>query len=929
MLSGVHVVDRSAAERLVREEKEQQRKEKKEKKRHKKEKKTKQKSGRRHAASDSDGGGGSSSDGGGAAPGRRLRREQWDDPEDSDSGSEGEGAGQLGAARGGGGGGGDDAGAGLQREDWMTKPQARQKTDAQLAAEEEERERAEEEARKRDPDRPFVSERELNPYLKNGGTGQPPQGEGAAAAAPVRAAGVGDGGASWRLKALKRAQQQAKEEGKKMNDIVAERWGSLAELTGGLTEGRRAAHGNAHLHAARDRRAADPDFDRRQQERRRMREGTEGGESEERGRESNRDTPAAYLSEMRSGRSQMQRPKEAASLSWRRGGDRDRRRDDRREGEREERRQADERRDDRREQRRDGDRGRDGEGARERGGGQRGGSWRDRPPQDPLGRRGDSDALKAAAAELNQFSGDGSFLEQFQRLQAEGEAQQAQQGDEEARPAGGAEVQPSASSGSEGEDERHREEAQQGQRQSMAAAMAAERASLGSRPPALAAGAAEAAGEPASGGRGGAEERPQPSSGEQRRPVGNLSAAAMLKARLTGKASPAEAVPPAQAAPAAAAAAAGTEEGGPRQETVVLPQINARGRAVPGAFGREEAGTNMADGGRRQKRTQRYEGGERSRYFADDDATDLQTLAKRTKHGDEGDIDRRLAAGIMRSQRYKEKDFDADAEYDHDAGLEMLDKRTGRKATKERESQREKQRQIREYNKMTSALDQCRLCFSSSHRPRQLTLAIGQSTYLALPARGRLVPGHCVIVPAEHVPSTRQVDEQVWNEIRNFKKCLIQMFMKQGQEVIFFETAVQLGSMRSHAVVDCVPVPPAAAAKAPMYFKKAVDDATSEWAQHHAKRFIDTKAKGLRGCIPPNFPYLHVEFGIADGFVHVIDDEANFDRALARSVMIGLLGLPQEDMHRRARAKNPTIQQQWADEFRKQFAPYDWTKMLE
>lgn len=35
-----------------------------------------------------------------------------------------------------------------------------------------------------------------------------------------------------------------------------------------------------------------------------------------------------------------------------------------------------------------------------------------------------------------------------------------------------------------------------------------------------------------------------------------------------------------------------------------------------------------------------------------------------------------------------------------------------------------------------------------------------------------------------------------------------------------------------------------------MFFKKAVDDATSEWAQHHAKRFIDTKAKvcGGAGC---------------------------------------------------------------------------------
>lgn len=45
--------------------------------------------------------------------------------------------------------------------------------------------------------------------------------------------------------------------------------------------------------------------------------------------------------------------------------------------------------------------------------------------------------------------------------------------------------------------------------------------------------------------------------------------------------------------------------------------------------------------------------------------------------------------------------------------------------------------------------------------------------------------------------------------------------------------------------------------------------------------------QGLRGSIPPNFPYLNVEFGISGGFVHVIDDESKFDRSLARNVMIG------------------------------------------
>ena len=52
---------------------------------------------------------------------------------------------------------------------------------------------------------------------------------------------------------------------------------------------------------------------------------------------------------------------------------------------------------------------------------------------------------------------------------------------------------------------------------------------------------------------------------------GNFGAAAALRARLQGR-----------AAPAAAAAS--------RRETVVLPQVDARGRAVPGAFGRDAAG---------------------------------------------------------------------------------------------------------------------------------------------------------------------------------------------------------------------------------------------------------------------------------------------------------------------------------------------------
>ncbi|PSC69918.1 CWF19 2 [Micractinium conductrix] len=965
MLSGIKLVDRGQAEALAREEDKARRRAAKKEKKDRRKKDKKQKQGKkRHDGSDSDGGGGggSSSDGGGAVGGR-LRRQQWSDPDNS-SGSDSDG--------GGGAGGGCGAAGGLQREDWMSKPKARAKTDAQLAEEEEARQEAEA-SQRRDPDKPFVSDRELNPYFRDGGSGVPPT-EGGAAAAPAaaRPAAVGDGGASWRLKALKRAQAQAGEEGKKVNEIVSERWGSLAELTAGLTSGRRAAHGNAHLHAARDRRTGDPEYEKRQAERRRMREGGEGGEGAGEERGGGRGEKAAYLSESRSGRSQMQRPKEADSLSWRRRDDRkDGRQEggERRDGERsrqgseersrqgseehsrqggeersrqggEERsRQGGEERPRDGGERHEGDRRREDDRGRQQGSRRERPSWRERPPRDPLGRGQDAEALKAAAAELNQFQADGSFMEQFEQQQAAAAAAEGREGDE-ARPVPGAEVQPS---GSDSEHEHERQgQRRPDQHESVAAAMAAERASLarGALAPAAPA-AAEAEPEQR-------PPRPAPAKAD------NLSAAAMLRARLTGKQPPPEAAPaaepePQRAAPArpaprapgrpaAAAAVAADEDRGagsgspprrPERETIVLPQIDARGRAVPGAFGREQAGANLPDGGRRAKRVQRYEGGERSKYFADDDETDLQTLMKRTKYGDEGDMDKKLAAGIMKSQRYKQTDHDADAEYDHDAGLEMLDRKSGKRGTRENAGEKEKLRQVREYNRFNSALEQCQLCFASKHRPRHLAVAIGQSTYLAVPQRGRLVPGHCVIVPAEHVASTRQVDEQIWTEIRNFKKCLIQMFMKQGQDVIFFETAMQLGNMRSHASVECVPVPPKAASKAPMYFKKAVDDATSEWATHHAKRFIDTKAKGLRGSIPPNFPYMHVEFGISDGFVHPIDDETKFDRSLARSVLIGLLGLPQEDMHRRARGEKPEVQAAQAEDLRKSFEPYDWTRMLE
>lgn len=49
---------------------------------------------------------------------------------------------------------------------------------------------------------------------------------------------------------------------------------------------------------------------------------------------------------------------------------------------------------------------------------------------------------------------------------------------------------------------------------------------------------------------------------------------------------------------------------------------------------------------------------------------------------------------------------------------------------------------------------------------------------------------------------------------------------------------------------------------------------------------------------------------------------------LAMQVLVGLLRLPPEEMHKRQQMESVATQQQWARAFIAQWVPYDWTLQI-
>ncbi|KAJ3020797.1 hypothetical protein HKX48_000178 [Thoreauomyces humboldtii] len=354
----------------------------------------------------------------------------------------------------------------------------------------------------------------------------------------------------------------------------------------------------------------------------------------------------------------------------------------------------------------------------------------------------------------------------------------------------------------------------------------------------------------------------------------------------------------------------------------VLSGVDSRGRLLD--VGSEASPNEGAQRIRKKVEKDTHdEKGNRLRYTAQDDKSGgIADMILQEKAAGIHDFDAHMADSISRDSTYAAT---------HDYVDDNIDRLSKRKTTSE---DQKRKIAIGDYQKHEKAIAKCAFCFhddtvnETTTKPRVPIISLATRTYLCLPQQTSLVPGHCLIVPTQHVLTTLDCDDETWAEIRNFKKSLIRMFAALDQGVIFWEQVVDL-KWHKHTVIVCVPLPIGVWEDAPAYFKEAVlASEQEEWSQH--RKLIDTsKPGGFRSALVPNLPYFHVWFTPDTGLGHVIEDSGEWKEWFAREVVgSALLELP-VDLWRKPRFAAPSETKTRMAWFLQRWKDSDWTKMLD
>ena len=302
---------------------------------------------------------------------------------------------------------------------------------------------------------------------------------------------------------------------------------------------------------------------------------------------------------------------------------------------------------------------------------------------------------------------------------------------------------------------------------------------------------------------------------------------------------------------------------------------------------------------------------------------DMVRQEKRTR-GMAGGEGRNFAERIA-----KDGKFDNDLDY-MDDNASKLAKRVQRSEISLRNTA------ISEFQKMNRILDSCPLCHheDTDKPPVAPIVSLATQVYLTLPTEPEINEegGGACIIPIQHRCNLLECDDDEWEEIRNFMKCLIRMYHDQGRDVVFYENAAHSHRKR-HASLEVVPIPFSLGEIAPAFFKEAILTADEEWTQH--KKIIDTLAKSREGqgklafrrSIAKEMPYFHVWFELDGGLGHIVEDEDRWPKGdlFAREVLGGMLDAPPDVIKKQGRWQRDDAR---VESFKKRWRKFDWTRIL-
>lgn len=245
----------------------------------------------------------------------------------------------------------------------------------------------------------------------------------------------------------------------------------------------------------------------------------------------------------------------------------------------------------------------------------------------------------------------------------------------------------------------------------------------------------------------------------------------------------------------------------------------------------------------------------------------------------------------------------------------------------ERDAKAEIQRNIKDHKKLEKTLENCKRCIDSKYFNKQCIVAIGIKTYLSVVPFEGLNQDHCFISTSQHYTNTVTLDEDVYEEMRLWRKGLVAMWKEKGMDCVFIETFKKSNNKYNHIMIEGIPLPEDIGSLVPIYFKKALSECGPEWGRN--KKFFDLSKEGkgnIKNVIPKNFSYFIIDFGLQNGFVHVIEDDETFPSSFAHEILCGMLDLDSK-YWRNMNSISSEKQIKKCDAFKRQwFDGFDWTE---